>query len=91
MVNLQQLLLSLLPVIGDRPAPVFLAPAFAAVSNDGGIDDFVAKWWNQRDGAPGSVHDLGDKKIEVMWHVFLIFLDGILAQKMLIYITADTL
>ena len=59
MVNLQRLLLSLLPVIGDRPAPVFLAPAFAAVSDDGGIDDFVAKWRNQRDGAPGSVHDLG--------------------------------
>lgn len=42
MVNLQQFLLFLLPVIGDRPAPVFLAPAFAAaVSDDGGIDDFL--------------------------------------------------
>jgi hypothetical protein len=42
MVNLQQFLLSLLPVIGDRPAPVFLAPTFAAaVFDDGGIDDFL--------------------------------------------------
>jgi hypothetical protein len=42
MVNLQQFLLSVLPVIGDRPAPIFLAPAFAAaVSDDGGIDDFL--------------------------------------------------
>jgi hypothetical protein len=30
------------------------------------------------------------EKIEVMWQVLLIFLDGILAQKMLIYIAADT-
>jgi hypothetical protein len=43
MVNLQQFLLSLLPVIDDQPAPVFLAPAFAAaVSDDGGIDNFFA-------------------------------------------------
>ena len=34
---------------------------------------------------------LNFEKIEVMWHVLLIFLDGILAQKMLIYIAADTL
>jgi hypothetical protein len=69
MVNLQRFLLSLLPVIGDRPAPVFLAPAFAAaVSDDGGFE-----------------------KIEVMWRVLLIFLDGIFAQKTLIYIAADTL
>ena len=71
MVNLQRLLLSLLPVIG-----------------------FVAKRQNQRDRAPGSVHDLGwsnFEKIEVMWRVLLIFLDGILAQKKSIYIAADTL
>jgi hypothetical protein len=55
---------------------------------------FVAKWRNQRDRAPGSVHYLGQlnfEKIEAMWHILLIFLDGILAQKMLIYIAADTL
>jgi hypothetical protein len=29
MVNIQKFLLSLLPAIGDRPAPVFLPPVFA--------------------------------------------------------------
>jgi hypothetical protein len=55
---------------------------------------FVAKWQNQRDGAPGSMHYLGQlnfEKIEVMWRELLIILDGILAQKMLIYIAANTL
>ena len=55
---------------------------------------FCSKWWNQRDGAPESMHYLGRsnfEKIEVMWRVLLIFLDGILAQKTLIYIAADTL
>ena len=45
MVNLQRFLLSLLPVIGDRPAPVFLAPAFAAaVSDDGGFEKIEVMW-----------------------------------------------
>ena len=37
-LNVQRFLLSLLPVIADQPAPILLAPAFAAaVSDDGGI------------------------------------------------------
>jgi len=41
-LNVQIFLLSLLPVIADQPAPIFLAPAFAAaVSDDGGIDDLL--------------------------------------------------
>jgi hypothetical protein len=34
---------------------------------------------------------LNFEKIKVMWRILLIFLDGILAQKTLIYIAADTL
>jgi hypothetical protein len=38
MVNIKQLLLSLLPVIGDCPPPVFLTPTLAAaVSDSSGI------------------------------------------------------
>ena len=55
----------------------------------------IAKWQNQRDGALGSVHYLGDRILKKLrsctWRVVLIFLDGILAQKTLRYIAADTL
>ena len=38
MVNIQQFLLSLLPAIGDRPAPVCLPPVFAAaIASDSSI------------------------------------------------------
>ena len=41
MVNVQWFLLSLLPVITDQPAPIFLTPTFAAAITDNGIDDFL--------------------------------------------------
>jgi hypothetical protein len=42
MVNIRKFLLALLPYVGDCPAPIFLPPAFAAaVTDDGGIDDFL--------------------------------------------------
>jgi hypothetical protein len=34
MINIRQFLLSLLPVISDRPPPVFLTPTFAAAVSD---------------------------------------------------------
>ena len=76
MVNLQRFLLSLLPVIGDQPAPVFLAPEFAAaVSSDGGIDDFLHAIYvaeETRHQGPCTLGRLNFKKIEVMWHILLI-------------------
>jgi hypothetical protein len=50
---------------------------------------FVAKC--QRDGGTRVHARLRVEKIEVMWHVLLIFLNGFFAQKTMIFITADTL
>jgi len=42
MVNVRKFLLTLLPYVGDRPAPIFLPPPFAAaVADNGGIDNFL--------------------------------------------------
>jgi hypothetical protein len=41
MVNIRKFLLALIPVVGDRP-PIFLQPNFAAaVTDDGGINEFL--------------------------------------------------
>jgi hypothetical protein len=77
MVNIQKFLLSLLPAIGDRPAPVFLPPVFAAaVASDSSIEGLLhaievaehdRKLHDKVDPVPRAYPEIGGEHITEEW------------------------